>query len=127
MPLYDVAALAHALDLPPKQLDNLLSRNRFPGVVKNRRGLTRRFSREVAVIIKLASELGVAFDLPTGKLLMAAYRIERGSASHLSIGTFARLDVDIAALRASMAARLDEAVEVVGRRRRGRPPSGRLL
>ena len=122
MPLYDVAAVAHAVDLSPKQLDNLLSRSRLPGLVKKRRGLARRFPRDIAVVVRLAADLGVALDLPIGKLLLPAHEIERGNEGKVNIGNFATLEVDLAGLRASISARLDEAVEVVGRRRRGRRP-----
>ena len=125
MPLYDIAAVAHAVDLHPKQLDNLLSRNPLPGVEKKRRGLTRRFPREIAVVVKLASDLGTTLELPIGTLLGLAHEIERSNRRRVSIGEFMTLEVDLGALRASTSARLDEAVEVIGRRRRGRPPASR--
>jgi hypothetical protein len=55
--VYDVSAVAHALDLELKQLDNLLSRNTLAGVEKKRRGLARRLTPEIAVVIRLAKEL----------------------------------------------------------------------
>jgi hypothetical protein len=121
LPFYNLAAVAHAVELHPKQLDNLLSRNRLPGIAKNGRGLTRRFSREVAVVVRLAIDLGRTLDIPIGTLLDIASRIERGDARLLAVGSFGRLEIDLPALRASVASRLDEAVEVLGRRSRGRP------
>lgn len=125
MPLYDITAVAHAVDLDSKQLDNLLSRNSLPGVQKKRRGLARRFAPEVAVVVKLASDIGTALNLPTGRLLMLAYETERADRREVSIGEFARLQIDLDTLRASTFARLDEAVEVIGRRPRGRRPASR--
>jgi hypothetical protein len=122
LPLYDLAAVAHAVDVPAKQLDNLLSRNALPSVEKKRRGLARRLPREIAVAVKLASDLATTLDIPTGKLLRLAHEIERSDRAELMIGEFAKLEINLSGLRAYTAARLDEAVEVVGRRRRGRPP-----
>lgn len=125
MPLYDIAALAHAVDLHPKQLDNLLSRNVLPGIEKKRRGLARRFPRETAIVVKLAADLATAFNLPIGKVLAMAHEIERADRRLVPIGRFATLELDLAALRESTSARLDEAVEVIGRRPRGRRPTVR--
>lgn len=121
MPLYDLAAVAHAVDLTPKQLDNLLSRNHLPRIEKKRRGVSRRFTPEVAMVVKLANDIGTALDLPPGKLLKQADEFERTGRHEVPVGEFVRLEIDLEALRASVSARLNEAVEVVGRRRRGRP------
>ena len=121
MPVYDVSAVAQAADFDPKQLDNLLSRNSLPGVEKNRRGITRRLTPNVAVVIRLAKELAEFLGTSVGSMLSAAYQIERGESDDIRVGQFLTLRVDRAALRSSTLARLDSAVEVVGRRPRGRP------
>ncbi len=122
MPVYDVSAVAHALDLELKQLDNLLSRNVLAGVEKKRRGLARRLTPDVAVVIRLAKELSEALGVSTGSMLPIAHDIERSSAEDVQLSEFLTLHVDRNALRASTLARLDSAVEVIGTRRRGRPP-----
>jgi hypothetical protein len=122
LPIYDLPAVAHAVDFDIKQLDNLLSRNALPGVEKNKRGVARRLTPEVTVAIRLAKELAEALGLSPGSLLAIASRITREHHEHLALGEFCTLRIDLAALRASTLARLDSAVEVVGRRRRGRPP-----
>jgi hypothetical protein len=99
----------------------------LPGLAKNGRGVTRRFTRETAVIVRLAGDLGRTLDIPTGKLLEMASRIEHSDVGRLSVGGFGWLEIDLPALRAFVAARLDEAVEVLGRRSRGRPPSATIL
>ena len=122
MPVYDLSAVAHATDFDAKQLDNLLSRNALPGVEKKRRGVARRLTPDVAVAIRLAKELSEALGVPPGSLLAVASRIQRDGRDEIEMGSFATLRVDLSLLRACTLARLDNAVEVVGRRRRGRPP-----
>ena len=122
MPVYDLTAVAHALDIDLKQLDNLLSRNALPGVEKRRRGIARRLTPEVAVVIRLARELSETLGVSVGTLLSVANSIERGATNEVRLGEFVTLHVDRDALRTSTLARLDAAVEVIGTRRRGRPP-----
>lgn len=122
MPVYDVSAVAHALDLELKQLDNLLSRNTLAGVEKKRRGLARRLTPEIAVVLRIAKELSESLGVSAGSMLPIAHDIERSSGSELRLGDFLTLHVDRDALRASTLARLDTAVELIGTRRRGRPP-----
>lgn len=122
MPVYDVSAVAHALDLEPKQLDNLLSRNTVHGLEKRRRGVARRLTPGVVVAIRLAKELSGALDVSLGSLLPIASQLERDGRREVALGAFASLQIDLDGLRSSTLARLDGAVEVVGRRRRGRPP-----
>lgn len=121
MPVYDLAAVAHALDLDLKQLDNLLSRNALPGIERKRRGIARRLTPEVAVVIRLAKELSEGLGVSAGSLLSVAYRIERGDTDDVRLAEFLTLHIDRNAVRTSTLSRLDAAVEVVGTRRRGRP------
>jgi hypothetical protein len=122
LPVYDVSAVAHALDLELKQLDNLLSRNTLAGVEKKRRGLARRLTPEIAVVIRLAKELSESLGVSAGSMLPIAHDIERSSSDDVRLSEFLTLQIDRNALRASTLARLDSAVEVIGTRRRGRPP-----
>ena len=122
MPVYDLTAVAHALDIDIKQLDNLLSRNALPGVERKRRGIARRLTPEVAVVIRLARELSETLGVSVGSLLPVANAIDRGATNEVRLGEFVTLNVDRDSLRATTLARLDAAVEVIGTRRRGRPP-----
>jgi hypothetical protein len=120
MPVYDVVAAAEALGVPTKQVDNILSRNRLPGVEHKRRGVTRRIAPDAVVALRVALEIGDALGLPVPAALGVAHRIiESGGTMRLS--PFAHVTVDLDALRASTIERLDNAVETVGRRARGRP------
>lgn len=124
MPVYDLAAVAQAVDLEEKQLDNLISRNALRGLEKNRRGIARRFTPELVVMIKLAKDIGDTLGLPTGSLFPVADRVMQ-SGGELNVGSFGVLQVDLTSLRESIIARLGTAVEEVGRRKRGRPPTRR--
>jgi hypothetical protein len=122
LPVYDVAAIADATGFELKQLDNLISRNALDGIEKRRRGIARRLSPEIAVVIRLAKTLSEAINVPVGRLLPTARAILYGAADEVPLADFVWLRVDREALRASTLSRLDSAVESVGRRPRGRPP-----
>lgn len=122
LPVYDVSAVAHALDINHRQLDNILSRNDLIGVDRRARGVTRRVTPDAAVIINLALDLSTALRIPTSSAIRAAEAIAREPDHQLAVGDFASIRVDMAGLTASTNARLSMAVEIVGRRRRGRPP-----
>jgi hypothetical protein len=122
LPIYDLSAVAHAIDITPKQLDNLLSRNELRGVERKARGVTRRISSDAAVAINIAWQLSQATKVPIANALELSHRLTVGSDHSVPLGDHLTLAVDLAAIRADTIARLDAAVETVGRRRRGRPP-----
>jgi hypothetical protein len=128
LPVYDVAAVAHATELDLKQLDNLISRNALTGIHKKRQGIPRRLSPDIAVVIRLAKMLSAPLNVPVGRLLPVAHAVLNSASDEVPLAEFVRLRVDLKALRADTLARLDSAVELVGRRPRGRPPvkRGRL-
>jgi len=121
MPIYDVAAAAEALGVPAKQIDNILSRNTLPGVEHKRRGVSRRIAPEAVVTLAVTLELGDALGLTVPCALGVAKAL-REHGGVLDLGSFARISVDLDALHASTIARLDAAVEAIGRRARGRRP-----
>jgi hypothetical protein len=120
LPFYDVAALAIALDLDPRQVDNMLSRNTIAGVERKARGVTRRVNADAAVRVQLASELTRALGMPVGRALQLASRLTE-SGAEVPLGEYGLLRFDVMRLRRTTLERLDAAVEAVGRRRRGRP------
>jgi hypothetical protein len=109
--------------MTPKQLDNLLSRNELDGVERKTRGVTRRISSEAAVAINIAWRLSEATKVPIASALQLSRRLSGDSRHSIVIGDHLTLAVDFAGIRADTLARLDAAVERVGRRRRGRPPN----
>ena len=108
--------------MTPKQLDNMLSRNELDGVERRTRGVTRKISSEAAVAINIAWQLSEATNLPIASALELARRLTVDSDHSVAVGDHLRLAVNFAGIRADTLARLDAAVETVGRRRRGRPP-----
>ena len=122
MPIYDLAAVAHAIDMSPKQLDNLLSRNELEGVERKSRGVTRRISSDAAITINIAWQLSETTRLPIASALELSRRLTVDSDHSIAVGDHLTLAVNLAAIRADTLARLDAAVETIGRRRRGRPP-----
>jgi hypothetical protein len=121
MPFYNVSAVAEAVGMTEKQLDNLLSRNTLAGVERKTRGVSRRISVDAAVTIHLASQLSEALRVPVGAALETASVLQASKDRAMSAGAFVSLHADIDALRTATVARLDAAVEAVGRRHRGRP------
>ena len=122
MPIYDLSAVAHAVDMTPKQLDNLLSRNELEGVERKTRGVTRRISSEAAITIHIAWQLSDTAKVPIKTALELSRRLTAGSDHAVSVGNYLRLSLNFAGMRTDTLDRLDAAVEAVGRRRRGRPP-----
>ena len=123
MPIYDVAALAEAFEVDERQLDNLLSRNEIAGVERRARGVTRRVTLDAAVAIRVALELTNGLRVPSAHALRIAARITANPPEEVAVGSYGSLRFDVAMIRGSTLERLDSAVEAVGRRRRGRPPT----
>lgn len=127
MPLYDVAAVAEALDIDPKQLDNLLSRHEIPGVTRGRRGVPRRLTPAAALSIRLALILHRALDVPLARAIQLSTELERASGGAIQLEHGFVLSGNIVALRESTGTRLDGAVESLVKRPRGRPPRRRRV
>ena len=121
MPFYDVAAVAEAVGIDAKQLDNILCRNELDGVERRARGVSRRLSVDAAVTIQLASEIAGALGISIRQALRISATIQQSADNVLRVSDVATLHADVARVRAATIARLNGAVELVGRRRRGRP------
>jgi len=122
LPFYSVSAVAEAVGMSEKQLDNMLSRNALVGVERKARGVARRISADAAVTINLASGLSESLRVPIGAAIGIATQLQTTNEHVIGVGAFLTLRADMTALRIATLARLDMAVEMVGRRRRGRPP-----
>ena len=120
MPVYDVAAVAEALDVPIRQVDNILSRHDIRGVERKRRGVTRRIAPDAVVTLRLAIELAQALHVPIGPAIEFANRLEE-SGGTTRLGDFGTASIDLDSRRTATLSQLDRAVELVGRRPRGRP------
>ena len=124
MPVYNIAAVAEALDVPIRQVDNILSRHEIRGVERKRRGVTRRIAPDAVVTLRLALELTQALHVPIGPAIEIANRLEE-SGGTTRLGDFGTASIDLDSLRTATLNQLDRAVELVGRRPRGRPVSRR--
>lgn len=115
----DSAAIA--LGVPRKTLDNLLSREGRELLPRGRHGRSRRIPvpvvERVAVAMILNRDLGVsvATGLELGGRILAAPN------APVAAGSLSSLTFDVPRLRAELARSIDEALESVAERTRGRP------
>lgn len=127
---YSVAAVALALDVDAKWLDNLLSQHRVPGVNQARQGVQRRIQPEGLYRIATVHALNREFQIPVARALRLAQALwaESGDQGGES-ATFAQGDLAVSVnrdqLRQRIEAALAEALEIAPRTRRGRPPKPR--
>ena len=119
---YDSAAVAFALRVSPDRLDNLLSHHRVAGVVSGRRGLARRVGLDSVTVLAVALDLIENCAIPTREALRLAERLAQSPNGEVAISESVTLRIDLPRAAQSVAARLDDAVEVVVPQRRGRPP-----
>jgi len=114
---------AAALGVDRKTLDNLLSREAKSLVPNGSRGRSRRIS--IAVLERLAITLVLQRDLGVGVAmgLDLAARILESASNSTNIGTLGTLRFDAGRLRKALEHSVDEALESVPERPRGRPRS----
>ncbi len=113
------ATAASALDIAPKQLDNLLGRIESDAIgLPGRQGRARRIPiralPELAVTLELVARLGV------GMRQAHAIAVQLCTAPEVTLGAL-RIGVDLAALTARIDERLVAAIEADVTPRRGRP------
>ena len=125
---YSVAAVALALDVQVKWLDNLLSQNRVAGVTQSRQGVARRVSPGALYVIATVRDLNTELQVPVATALRLAHRIwteasatGQSESGALRVGNFI-IELDRDALRRRVEAGLATALEMTPRPRRGRPP-----
>ena len=119
---YDLTIASLAIDAPLKWADNVLSQHHLPGVASPGRGLARRISHPVLLLLALTREL----HLTLGLGVRDAVALGRQLLSDESSGDVRRgpvhVALDRAALERMVESRLREALESAPRPRRGRPP-----
>lgn len=121
---YTVATAALALGMPIKWVDNVLSHNRVPGIRQERQGISRRLSIEGLLVLGLTAVLIHELGLSTAKAIIVADGIAKGSGRYPA-GEGLSIEIDIAAFRASLLEKLENAVEIAPIPRRGRPPASK--
>ena len=125
---YSVAAVALALDVQVKWLDNLLSQNRVAGVAQSRQGVARRVSPSALYVIATVRDLNSELQVPVATALRLAHQIwteasatGQYESTALRVGDFS-IELDRDAVRRRVEAGLAVALEMTPRPRRGRPP-----
>ena len=124
MRAYTVAAVAVALKMPVKWVDNVLSHNKVRGVAQARQGVARRLTPQAVTILEIALQLVRATSLPVSRALEVAHKVAElgGSAAPVYLSRTVTIVVDVAAITVETSGRLAQAVEIAPRPRRGRPP-----
>ena len=120
---YTVATVALTLGVPPKWIDNALSRFAIAGVVQKGQGVSRRLTPESIASLHIAIELWNSLGLPLADALRIAQQLTADpSHSRLELFPFAFMSIDVEAVNRELGERLAHAVEVTPVPRRGRPP-----
>jgi hypothetical protein len=114
---------AATLGVDRKTLDNVLAREARLLITKGSRGRSRRISidllHQIALAMVLNRDLGVSMQ--TG--LELASRILQSPSHSVSVGSLGTLTFDALRLRKALELSVDEALESVPERPRGRPRS----
>ena len=121
MRAFDVTAVAIAIRMDRKALDNLLARHQVAGVVGGRQGVARRITPHAVVVLAIAMELVRRLSVPVRSALELAEQLLASDDGRLALAGALTLEVDAAAVSADVAERLRVAGESVVPRRRGRP------
>lgn len=124
MPAYSSRAVAVALGIKPKELDNLLSRASIRGVSRGTRGRSRRISGDSVLLIAIAAEVRRCLGSPWHQALGLADAVARHRSVQLMSGPLT-LSLDLDGLLEDLTRRLDEAAEYVVTPPRGHPGATR--
>jgi hypothetical protein len=122
---YTVAVAALAVGIGPKWLDNLLSHHHIEGVTRSRRGVGRTLSHEALVRVAVTASLVREFDCTVARAVRLAGRIVAAPDGLVTLSESLALRVELRRVERDLAARIADAVETAGHRRRGRPAKRR--
>jgi hypothetical protein len=115
-------ASATALGVDRKTLDNVLAREGRSLIGAGSRGRSRRISidmlERIAVALILNRDLGVSI----AKGLALAEKVVDSPSSQVNVGSLSTLTFDLPRLRKALERSIDETLEGVAERIRGRPP-----
>lgn len=122
MPLYNTAAVAAAIRVDPKWVDNVLSHNHIAGVQSESQGVARKLSLAAVTLLALARKLTDELEIPCAGALRIAGRLLDDPDGKLALSPDFRLVLNSDAFRAHLLDELALAVEATPTPRRGRPP-----
>jgi hypothetical protein len=117
------ATAAVALGVDRKSLDNILAREARHLLPDGRQGRSRRLPVATLETLAIALILNRDIGIPVSKGIDLAESLRKAPNQEIGIGRLGKLHFDVAGLRPSLSAAIDEAIEEVHPRRRGRPPS----
>lgn len=117
--------MALAIGVQVKWLDNLLSHHALPGVVRSSQGVPRRLAQDGMVAIEICRILVMDFGIPSSRAAAIATELLERKASRplvLRLSPEITLAVDLPQLEQRLQRAVLDAIDVVPRPRRGRPP-----
>jgi len=115
-------ASASALGVDRKTLDNVLARDGRSLIAEGSRGRSRRISIDVLERIAVALILNRDLGVSIAKGLALAEQVIGSPSSPVIVGSLSTLTFDLPRLRKALERSIDEALESVAERIRGRPP-----
>lgn len=127
------ATAATILQLDRKAFDNLILRLGADALPPGRQGVERRIPVSLIEELLLARDLALGLGLPMREAFGVARQVlnrdagdgsadwNAGFSGSLRVGSYCQLGADLSRLREELQARIEEAVESVVRRPRGRP------
>ena len=115
----DVAA--HALGIPRKTLDNILSREARALMKEGRRGKKRRIDFDTLEHIAIALLLGRDLAIPIATGLRLAAQVSQMPDGDIPVSSFTSIRCDLPRLRATLEAAIIDALDGFVPARRGRP------
>ena len=123
MRAYTTATVAFTLKTPAKTLDNILSHNPIKGAHRVRQGKARRLPLDTILVLAIGLRLTTSLEIPLTHAMDLADRVLKDH--HLNLGNGLSLSVDVPSIREQILDRLQQAVETVPIKRRGRPAGSR--
>ena len=115
-------AAAVALGVDRKTVDNVLAREASRFVGQGRRGKSRRISMDSLELIAVALILNRDLGVSIARGLQLAVEIVASPEGRVNIGSLGSLTFDLPHLRAPLGLAVDDAIEGVAPKTRGRPP-----
>lgn len=115
------ATAAVALGVERKLLDNILSREARHLVPGGRQGRSRRIPIATIETLAIALLLHRDLEIPVSRGVELAESLRTSPIQEIGIGRLGKLYFDVAGLRPSLSEAINEAIEEVHPRRRGRP------
>jgi hypothetical protein len=125
MRAFVVAAVALAMHVDRKLLDNVLSRHAVRGTAKGRQGRSRRITPETVLTLAITLDLMHALSLTAAAAIALAERVIDAPQGELQLMDGMTLRVNVERTTREVAERLRDVGESVVPRRRGRPRATR--